>query len=129
MRIEFEYNSKNFLEHGHNPDECDIIVCWEHNWKDCPLEVIELREIIKDLPNKPITRPDKTTKEEEYTLEKHLDKLPEGVKILLSKFNEKIKSFSDEIWSKITSSGLTYYSPERVFVYLDKLPVYVSECV
>ncbi len=22
---------------------CDVIVCWEHNWVDCPLEVVELR--------------------------------------------------------------------------------------
>lgn len=44
--IEFEYKSKNFLEHGHQIDGCDLIVCWEHNWEDCPLEVIELKEII-----------------------------------------------------------------------------------
>lgn len=25
----------------------DIIVCWEHNWEDCPLEVIELRKVIE----------------------------------------------------------------------------------
>lgn len=44
--IEFEYKSKNFLEHGHQIDGCDLIVCWEHNWEDCPLEVIELKSYI-----------------------------------------------------------------------------------
>lgn len=43
VRIEFEYQSRNFMTHGHPIDECDVVVCWEHNWSDCPLEVIELR--------------------------------------------------------------------------------------
>ncbi len=44
--IEFEYKSSSFKVHGHDPKECDIIVCWEHDWKDCPLEVIELKKIL-----------------------------------------------------------------------------------
>jgi hypothetical protein len=43
VRIEFEYESRNFLKHNHDPEMCDLIVCWEHNWKECPLEVVELR--------------------------------------------------------------------------------------
>lgn len=50
VRIEFEYKSKNFFEHGHDPDGCDLIVCWLHDWKDCPLEVLELRSVIPLLP-------------------------------------------------------------------------------
>jgi len=42
--IEFEFQSKNFLLHGHEWSECDLIVCWEHNWPECPVEVIELRK-------------------------------------------------------------------------------------
>jgi HNH endonuclease len=47
-RIEFEYESKNFHLHGHDPKGCDVIVCWRHNWKGCPeeLEVIELCRIV-----------------------------------------------------------------------------------
>ena len=46
--IEFEYESKNFLLHGHDPKKCDVIVCWRHNWKECPeeIEVVELGKII-----------------------------------------------------------------------------------
>lgn len=47
--IEFEFKSSNFREHGHNPNECDLIVCWIHDWPDCPLEVLELRSAISDL--------------------------------------------------------------------------------
>jgi hypothetical protein len=43
VRIEFEFKSRNFVEHGHDPNGCDVIVCWEHDWPDCPLEVLELK--------------------------------------------------------------------------------------
>jgi hypothetical protein len=48
-RIEFEYQSRNFSSHGHDPNGCDLIVCWEHNWPDCPVEVLELKTSIKNL--------------------------------------------------------------------------------
>lgn len=49
VRIEFEYKSRNFLDHGHPFAECDVLVCWEHNWPDCPIEVLELRSAIESL--------------------------------------------------------------------------------
>lgn len=51
VRIEFEYESRNFRDHGHSPGGCDLIVCWRHNWQECPpnLEVVELSHIIKTL--------------------------------------------------------------------------------
>jgi len=50
VRIEFEYRSRHFIEHGHDPLKCDMIVCWEHNWPECPLEVLELKSTIRRLP-------------------------------------------------------------------------------
>ena len=44
--IEFEFESRNFLAHKHRPDGCDLIVCWEHNWEECPLEVVELKSVL-----------------------------------------------------------------------------------
>ena len=51
VRIEFEFESRNFRDHGHPPDGCDLIVCWRHNWPDCPshLEVVELSKVIQTL--------------------------------------------------------------------------------
>jgi hypothetical protein len=46
VRIEFEHQSRNFKAHGHDPQGCDLIVCWEHNWPECPLEVIELKKVV-----------------------------------------------------------------------------------
>lgn len=48
-RIEFEYESRNFLRHMHDANECDMIVCWKHNWPECPLEVVELRSEVERL--------------------------------------------------------------------------------
>jgi hypothetical protein len=44
--VEVEYESKNFLRHGHDPKKCDVIVCWIHNWPECPIEVVELRKVV-----------------------------------------------------------------------------------
>jgi hypothetical protein len=52
VSIEFEFESRNFVEHGHPSDGCDVIVCWRHNWRECPahLEVVELSSLIRSLP-------------------------------------------------------------------------------
>ncbi len=51
VRIEFEFESRNFRDHGHPSTGCDVIVCWRHNWDECPegIEVVELSRVIKSL--------------------------------------------------------------------------------
>ena len=46
--IEFEFKSSNY---DHLPEKCDILVCWEHDWTDCPtdIEVIELQKVVEAL--------------------------------------------------------------------------------
>jgi hypothetical protein len=46
--IEFEVESRNFLKHRHNKNGCDMIVCWKHNWPECPknIEVLELSRFV-----------------------------------------------------------------------------------
>jgi|SRR5579859_1116954 len=43
--VELEQHSRNFLKHGHDISKCDLLICWEHNWPECPLEVIELKRL------------------------------------------------------------------------------------
>jgi hypothetical protein len=50
VRIEFEFQSRNY---NHDPEGCEVIVCWEDNWPECPLEVIELRTAVKALRSRP----------------------------------------------------------------------------
>ena len=52
VQIEFEFRAANFREHGHDADQCDVIVCWENDWPDCPIEVVELRTEIQKLSPK-----------------------------------------------------------------------------
>jgi hypothetical protein len=51
VNIEFEFESRNFRDHGHPLTGCDVIVCWRHNWPDCPahIEVLELSSFINSL--------------------------------------------------------------------------------
>lgn len=51
VRIEFEFESRNFRDHGHVCAGCDVIVCWRHNWLDAPpdLEIVELSSLINML--------------------------------------------------------------------------------
>ena len=51
VRIEFESRSRTFYSHGHDPDQCDVIVCWEDNWPNCPIEVVELKSALGRLPS------------------------------------------------------------------------------
>lgn len=47
--IEYEFASSDFRRHQHPITGCDLIVCWEHDWSECPIEVLELRTVIRDL--------------------------------------------------------------------------------
>ena len=51
VRIEFEFESRNFRDHGHPLDGCDIVICWRHNWTECPpsQEILELSSAIRTL--------------------------------------------------------------------------------
>lgn len=46
VSCEFEVRSRDFRLHKHDPRLCDLIICWQHNWPACPLEVIELRKLV-----------------------------------------------------------------------------------
>ena len=51
QRIEFEVKASNFIQHGHDKDGCDFIVCWENDLDasdDMP-QIIELKDFVKGL--------------------------------------------------------------------------------
>jgi hypothetical protein len=37
VSIELEYKASDFITHGHPPEDCDYIVCWENDVKEPPL--------------------------------------------------------------------------------------------
>lgn len=121
--IEFEYLSSNFKLHKHDPQKCDMIVCWEHDWNDCKLEVIELKDVIKGLPNIHIKRPDiieddNESEEEQIDVVRTYEFANDKIKDLFEKFDSGIKKLDSHIWTKLIKDGFSYYSPERVFIYV-----------
>ncbi len=49
VRIKFEYKSSNYKSQGYDSAGADMIVCWLHDWPDCPLEVLDLKSAIDKL--------------------------------------------------------------------------------
>jgi len=52
-KLEFELESRNYVKHGHPVGGAHILVCWKHNWPECPLEVIELSKLLPEMPKLP----------------------------------------------------------------------------
>jgi len=42
-RAEFEFCSSNFKAHRHDLFQCDVIICWDDDWDDCPLTVWSMK--------------------------------------------------------------------------------------
>jgi len=49
LPVEFEFESRNFVSHGHPVDGCRLIICWRHNWPECPVEVLELKSVVEKM--------------------------------------------------------------------------------
>jgi hypothetical protein len=47
--IEYEFASSDYRRHGHPVSGCDLVVCWRHDWADCPIQVLELSTEIHSL--------------------------------------------------------------------------------
>ena len=85
--------------------------------------MLELKEIIKTLPNPPVKKPDDTNgkgnNKGETEVEEHLKKFPENTKSLFNLLDNKIKKISDNVWRKVGTTPIcSYYCPERTFVYV-----------
>ena len=120
IRIEFEFISSNYKAHGHDHKECDMIVCWEHDWPECPLEVIELKSAIKDLKNPPITHPQTIELTEEKGKEK-IEAIRRSVgagKNVIQWYTdifEALRKVDERIWANPREIYIGLYCPEKSF--------------
>jgi len=48
---EFEFRASNYQLHKHPLKGCDLIICWENDWQDCPIEILELKKIVRKFVN------------------------------------------------------------------------------
>src|SRR3989344_9392156 len=141
--IEFEYMGSNFLLHKHNPKECDIIVCWindltqEQKKQIEGVEIIELKSLIKDpsIKNREIKAPEKEIEKSEYDITHHFirSNVNENVKQYYNKLHEEILKITPEIFRKFSRTAITYYSPEKMFIFIKlqktsiKVDVYTNQ--
>lgn len=121
VRIEFEYKSSDFNAHRHNPQGCDMIVCWEHDWKDIGdsvdtkhIEVIELSTPIQELPNETVVVPDRLSTD--VKLKKLLENVSPKVGDLYRRFHDRFREVDDRAVCKVSETIVSWYSPQRVFL-------------
>ncbi len=120
IKIEFEFKSSDFSRHKHKAEEVDMIVCWEHDWEECPktIEVLELKDQIKNLENIDVEATEKISKDFEYELDEYLKRGNAASVALYTEFNRRALKIDDNIYSKTHKYRIHYYSPKRVFAEL-----------
>jgi predicted transport protein len=125
INIEFEFRSSGF---NHDPDKCDVLVCWEDDLPEAKrglvkgLEIYELKSRINtpEVPNIQPKDPEETQEAAEYDLNYHFNRknVTKSIQELFVELDEQIRSIDESIWVKFAQTAITYYSPERTFVYL-----------
>lgn len=118
IRIEFEFRSSDFLKHKHKAEDSDMIVCWEHDWQNCPksIEILELKNEINKLENISVEAPDKISRSSEYEVDMHLKKGSKEASAIYKTLDKGILKIDDNIYNKPHKYRVFYYSPKRVFV-------------
>lgn len=121
VNIEFEFISSDFVRHKHSEKiksgaKCDMIVCWEHDWKECPksIEVIELKTEYSKYQNDVIEEPDKVSQISEHNLEDLYKDYSESERLYKS-LHEMVMKLNKSIWRKVAKYAVFYYSLKRVF--------------
>ncbi len=95
VNIEFEHLSHNFVIHGHDEEKCDMIICWQDNWSNCPLEVIELIKEIEKLDREIILKDRPKFTKTVWNREKFLERVKEHYPDLLEYQKKAFKVLDD----------------------------------
>lgn len=132
ITIEFEYQSSNFITHNHDPKGIDMIVCWVDDLTDeqkkkggiDQVDIKELKSLIDtpEVPNKKLKEPEVSTSENtKFDLQYHLERgnVNKDTQELFKKLRKSIMDIDPDIWDKYCKTTITYYSPEKTFVYLN----------
>ncbi len=121
LNIEFEFKSSSFKRHNHLASmkkgaKCDMIVCWEHDWNECPkeIEVLELKSEYLKYENYPNEEPEKELKTKSIKQDPIFKNYTTSKK-LFDQLDKVVKSIDKKIWYKPAKWKIFYYSPERVF--------------
>jgi hypothetical protein len=99
---------------------CDLVVCWEHDWPDCPLEVLKLRKVRLEAASPPAHAG------ERQRLGGYLTRQPAHMQRVFRRLDQGIRALTPHILSKTTkgrkgAGGVSYYAPELRFCGVDFL--------
>lgn len=121
INIEFEYKSSHFKAHGHmelmeRGVKCDMIVCWEHDWKECPkeIEILELKSEYLKFENDQAAEPETKANAKIEKKDVLFGNFKEST-LLYEKFEKSILAIDQHLWAKPAKWKIFFYSPERVF--------------
>lgn len=117
ISIEFEYKSKNFYLHQHDPSKCDLIVCWENNWKESPIEVLELKSEIKNISYSMNQLLPADNDQRIINHFKTSNSSREFYEIYVTMKN-KLQEINENIWAKPSEKYIGIYSPHKMFASL-----------
>jgi predicted transport protein len=125
LRVEFEQRSSDFRQRGRDAEACDLIVCWENDWPTCPLEVVELRDRIREMKNAPIRRPDLAGEGDEgEALDEWFSehRVQDRVRGLFQLMTEHVRSVDETCFYKVNEASITFHSPQRAFMHVHPQP-------
>ncbi len=119
LRVDFAYRSSELRRLESEDDQVDLIVCWEHDWAGCSLEVVELRERIQEMDNQPIHRPDEATDGRETIdpdewFTRH--RVPERTRVLFQALADHVKSIDETCFYRLGRDVISFHTPQRAFV-------------
>jgi len=97
FNIEFELFSQNFLKHGHEEEECDLIVCWEDNCDNCSVETLELKDKLEQMETDLILKDKPKYEKGNWTKEEFLEEVEEA--------NPEIYIIQKNIYDRLTEDG------------------------
>ena len=93
---------------------CDLVVCWKHDWPDCPLEVLKLRTVRLEGASSPAHAG------ERQRLGGYLARQPAHMQRVFRRLDHGIQALAPHILMRTTrgrkgAGGVSYYAPERRF--------------
>jgi hypothetical protein len=96
------------------------LVCWEDDWEEDELklqldQIIELRNVIKDLPNKPVEAPNQETISRSKIKELR-DYVSNTTFDLFESLDKQITNLSEDIFAAVGRTMASYYSPKWRFM-------------
>jgi hypothetical protein len=95
-------------------------VCWERDWPTCPIEVIELRERIKEMENTEIERPEEAPTAPQGDIKAWFKRhrVLQKVAPPFDRLWDHVRRKDEKIFYEVGERLVSFYCPERVFIYL-----------